>query len=41
MTTNRLLTTLVQLGIGVPALLMARLVWREIVSDYREWANSH
>jgi hypothetical protein len=41
MTTNRILTTLVQLGIGIPALLMLRLVWREIVSDYREWANSH
>ncbi len=38
---NRLLTTLVQLGIGIPALIMLRLVWREIVADYREWANSH
>ena len=38
---NRLLTTLVQLAIGIPALLMLRLVWREIIADYREWANSH
>jgi hypothetical protein len=41
MTTNRLLTTAVQLGIGIPALLMMRLVWREIVSDFREWDKSH
>jgi hypothetical protein len=42
MTTNRLLTTLVQLGIGIPALIMLRLVWREIRSDMREmWHESH
>jgi hypothetical protein len=41
MTTNRLLTTLVQLGIGIPALLMMRLMWREIVADFREWDKSH
>jgi hypothetical protein len=41
MTTNRLLTTAVQLGIGIPALLMMRLMWREIVADFREWAKSH
>jgi hypothetical protein len=41
MTTNRILTTLVQLAIGIPALYMARLMWREIVADYKEWANSH
>jgi hypothetical protein len=41
MTTNRLLTTAVQLGIGIPALLMLRLMWREIVADFREWDKSH
>jgi hypothetical protein len=41
MTTNRLLTTAVQLGIGIPALLMMRLMWREIVADFREWDKSH
>jgi hypothetical protein len=42
MTTNRILTTLVQLGIGIPALLMLRLVWREMRSDMREmWHESH
>jgi hypothetical protein len=35
---NRLLTTLVQIFIGIPALYMARLVWR----DMREmWHESH
>ena len=38
---NRLLTTLVQIALMVPALYCARIVWREIVADYREWANSH
>ncbi len=38
---NRLLTTLVQLALIVPALIMGRMMWREIVADYREWANSH
>jgi hypothetical protein len=41
MTTTRLLTTAVQLGIGIPALLMMRLMWREIVADFREWGKSH
>jgi hypothetical protein len=41
MTTNRILTTLVQLAIGIPALYMVRLMWREIVSDFREWDKSH
>jgi hypothetical protein len=42
MTTNRILTTLVQLGIGIPALIMLRLVWREMRSDMREmWHESH
>lgn len=30
MTMNRLLTSLVQLGIGIPALLMLRLVIKDI-----------
>jgi len=38
---NRLLTTLVQASIAVPALYMARWVWRDIVADYREWDKSH
>ena len=38
---NRLLTSLVQALIGIPALYMARLMWREIVSDFREWDKSH
>jgi len=38
---NRLLTTLVQLAIAIPALYMGRMMWREIVADYREWAKSH
>jgi len=41
MTTNRILTTLVQIALLVPALYMARLMWREIVSDFREWDKSH
>jgi hypothetical protein len=36
MTTNRILTTLVQLGIGIPALIMLRLVWREFIEDTKE-----
>ena len=38
---NRLLPTLVQLALAIPALYMGRMMWREIVADYREWANSH
>ena len=38
---NRLLTTLVQIALLVAALYMGRMMWREIVADYREWANSH
>jgi len=41
MTTNRLITTAVQIGIGIPTLLMMRLMWREIVADFREWDKSH
>lgn len=39
---NRLLTTLVQLGIGIPALYMARIVGLEVIADMREmWHESH
>jgi hypothetical protein len=38
---NRLLTSLVQIAIGIPALYMGRIVLREIVSDFREWSKSH
>ena len=38
---NRLLTTLVQIALIVPALYCARLVWHEIVADFREWDKSH
>jgi hypothetical protein len=41
MTLNRLLTSLVQLAIAIPALYCARLMWREIVADFREWDKSH
>jgi hypothetical protein len=33
MTTNRLLTTLVQLGIGIPTLIMLRLVIRDLIHN--------
>jgi|LauGreDrversion4_2_1035121.scaffolds.fasta_scaffold3139108_1 hypothetical protein len=36
MTTNRILTTLVQLGIGIPALIMLRLMWADLKEDVRE-----
>ena len=39
---NRLLTTLVQLGIGIPALYMGRIVLREVIADAKEmWQESH
>jgi hypothetical protein len=38
---NRLITTLVQLALIVPALIMGRMAWREIVADFREWDKSH
>ena len=41
MTTNRLLTTAVQLGIGIPALYMARIVFRDFLAEMREmWHKS-
>ena len=33
MTTNRILTTLVQVGIGIPALLMLRLVILDLIHN--------
>jgi len=38
---NRLITTLVQVALIVPALVMGRMVWREIVADYIKWGKSH
>ena len=38
---NRLLTSLVQIALAVPALYMGRMMWREIVADFREWDKSH
>jgi len=39
---NRLITTLVQLGIGIPALYMARIVAHEVIADMREmWQETH
>jgi len=39
---NRLLTSLVQLGIAVPALYMGRIVLREVIADAKEmWQQSH
>jgi hypothetical protein len=33
---NRLLTTLVQLAIGIPALIMGRMMWHMLKEDVRE-----
>jgi hypothetical protein len=38
---NRLLTSLVQLALIVPALYVGRLMWREIAADFNEWYKSH
>jgi hypothetical protein len=39
---NRLITTLVQLGIGIPALYMGRIVLREVIQDAKDmWHESH
>ena len=32
---NRLLTTLVQLGIGIPALIMGRMLVREWIDEWQ------
>ena len=36
---NRLLTSLVQLGLIVPALYMGRLVWKDFLVEMRELFN--
>jgi hypothetical protein len=33
---NRLLTSLVQLGIAIPALYCARIVWNDFLAEMRE-----
>jgi hypothetical protein len=33
---NRLITSLVQLGIAIPALYMGRIVLREVIADTKE-----
>jgi hypothetical protein len=33
---NRLITSLVQLGIGIPALYMGRIVLKELIEDTKE-----
>jgi hypothetical protein len=33
---NRLITTIVQLGIAIPALYMGRIVLREIIADAKD-----
>lgn len=39
---NRLITTLVQLGIAIPALYMGRIVLREMIEDAKQvWQESH
>ena len=39
---NRLITTMVQMFIAIPALYMARIVGREVIADMREmWQESH
>lgn len=39
---NRLITTVVQLGIAIPALYMGRIVLREMIEDAKQvWQESH
>jgi len=39
---NRLITSLVQLALAVPALYMGRMVLREVIADAKEmWQESH
>ena len=38
---NRLLTTLVQLALIIPALFMGRMMWEMMIEDFREWDKSH
>lgn len=38
---NRLITSIVQIAIAVPALYLGRMLWREIMADLHEWDKSH
>lgn len=33
---NRLITSLVQLAIAIPALYMGRMMWHELKADFKE-----
>jgi len=37
---NRLITTIIQLAIAIPALYMAGIVWEMLKQDFREWDNN-
>jgi dihydrofolate reductase len=36
MTTNRILTTVIQLALAIPALIMGRVMWEWLKEDVRE-----
>jgi len=38
---NRLITSLVQLALAIPALYMGRMMWHMMIEDFREWDRSH
>jgi len=38
---NRILTSVVQLALIIPALYMVRMMWEMIKQDFREWDKSH
>ena len=37
----RLMTSLVQLALAIPALYLGRMMWHEVKADFREWDESH
>ena len=37
---NRLITSLVQLALAIPALYMGRMMWEMLKQDFREWENN-
>ena len=37
---SRVLTTLVQIGIGIPALYMGRMVWHDFINEMKELFNA-
>lgn len=37
----RLMTSIVQLALAIPALIMGRMMWEMIKEDFREWDKSH